>query len=197
MDADGVPIIGQKVDLKLLEPLQQKRTLAYINHFVIQMTGLLNNFACRAESGLMEIDRRSRQIETTLLLLEAKLASIPELEGVTAATETTQPTEAPSPNAPPAPPAPVAPPAPTVEQDGDTTVVEETPAQPDFVPVSKDPRYAKYFKMVTVGIPPAALHVKMQMEGLDPVYLDNPDQPAPPMTESNPQSTDSDASSSD
>ena len=67
----------------------------------------------------------------------------------------------------------------------------------DFVPVSKDPRYAKYFKMVTVGIPPAALHVKMQMEGLDPVYLDNPDQPAPPMTESNPQSTDSDASSSD
>eukprot|EP00116_Pleurobrachia_bachei_P013930 sb/3474192/ len=141
----------------------------------------------------MEIDRRSRQIETTLLLLEAKLASIPELEGVTAAT--TQPTEAAP--APPAPPAPVAPASPTVEQDGDTTVVEETPAQPDFVPVSKDPRYAKYFKMVTVGIPPAALHVKMQMEGLDPVYLDNPDQPAPPMTESNPQSTDSDASSSD
>ena len=34
--------------------------------------------------------------------------------------------------------------------------------------------------MVGVGIPPAALHAKMRMEGLDPIYLDNPDQPAPP-----------------
>ena len=37
MDADGVPIVGQSLDLKLLEPLQHKRTLAYINHFVIQV----------------------------------------------------------------------------------------------------------------------------------------------------------------
>ena len=34
--------------------------------------------------------------------------------------------------------------------------------------------------MVAVGIPPAALHAKMRLEGLDPLYLDNPDQPAPP-----------------
>ena len=38
MDADGVPIVGQSLDLKLLEPLQHKRTLAYINHFVIQVS---------------------------------------------------------------------------------------------------------------------------------------------------------------
>ena len=37
MDADGVPIVGQSLDLKLLEPLQHKRTLAYINHFIIQV----------------------------------------------------------------------------------------------------------------------------------------------------------------
>ena len=37
MDADGVPIVGQSLDLKLIEPLQHKRTLAYINHFIIQV----------------------------------------------------------------------------------------------------------------------------------------------------------------
>ena len=48
----------------------------------VQMTGHLNRFACRAESKLAEVDRRTQQIQTTLLLLEAKLASIPELESV-------------------------------------------------------------------------------------------------------------------
>ena len=64
----------------------------------------------------------------------------------------------------------------------------------DYTPVSKDPRYAKYFKMVQVGIPPAALHAKMRMEGLDPIYLDNPDQPAPPNSEEVVDETDSDGS---
>ena len=42
MDADGVPIVGQSLDLKLLEPLQHKRTLAYINHFIIQVNVMAN-----------------------------------------------------------------------------------------------------------------------------------------------------------
>ena len=66
----------------------------------------------------------------------------------------------------------------------------------DYVPVSKDVRYAKYFKMVAMGIPPAALHAKMQLAGLDPIYLDNPDQPAPPPNEVS-HSTDTDSDSSD
>ena len=61
------------------------------------MTGHLNRFACQAESKLAEVDRRTQQIQTTLLLLEAKLASIPELEGVkleeTASKETAVPAE--------------------------------------------------------------------------------------------------------
>ena len=54
----------------------------HINLEPPQMTGHLNRFACQAESKLAEVDRRTQQIQTTLLLLEAKLASIPELEGV-------------------------------------------------------------------------------------------------------------------
>ena len=37
MDSDGVPLVGQNLDLTKIEPLQHKRTLAYINHFVIKV----------------------------------------------------------------------------------------------------------------------------------------------------------------
>ena len=53
-----------------------------LKYGLVQMTGHLNRFACQAESKLAEVDRRTQQIQTTLLLLEAKLASIPELESV-------------------------------------------------------------------------------------------------------------------
>jgi len=45
--------------------------------------------------------------------------------------------------------------------------------------VSKDPRYAKYFQMVKVGVPLMAIAPKMKAEGLDPSCLENPDAPAP------------------
>ena len=50
--------------------------------------------------------------------------------------------------------------------------------------------------MVHMGIPPAALHSKMRMEGLDPIYLDNPDQPAPPNSGEVAADTDSDSNGS-
>ena len=33
-------------------------------------------------------------------------------------------------------------------------------------------RYAKYFKMVAVGVPKQAIAGKMRMEGLDPAFLE-------------------------
>lgn len=194
MDADGVPIVGQSLDLKLLEPLQHKRTLAYINHFVIQMTGHLNRFACRAESKLAEVDRRTQQIQTTLLLLEAKLASIPELESVKLEEGPPKSDVTAQNQSEPAQSAPAAD-TENTELNPEVRAEEQVPeAAPDYTPVSKDPRYAKYFKMVQVGIPPAALHAKMRMAGLDPIYLDNPDQPAPPNSEEVVDETDSDGS---
>ncbi|KAL5258573.1 hypothetical protein ACHWQZ_G009145 [Mnemiopsis leidyi] len=194
MDADGVPIVGQSLDLKLLEPLQHKRTLAYINHFVIQMTGHLNRFACKAESKLAEVDRRTQQIQTTLLLLEAKLASIPELESVKLEEGPPKSDVTAQNQSEPAQSAPAAD-TENTELNPEVRAEEQVPeAAPDYTPVSKDPRYAKYFKMVQVGIPPAALHAKMRMAGLDPIYLDNPDQPAPPNSEEVVDETDSDGS---
>ncbi|XP_063679082.1 WASH complex subunit 3-like [Bolinopsis microptera] len=198
MDADGVPLVGQSLDLKLLEPLQHKRTLAYINHFIIQMTGHLNRFACQAESKLAEVDRRTQQIQTTLLLLEAKLASIPELEGVKLEEAVSKDNNTAVPVEQTVQSAPVVP-ADKIEEENEqpaaTAAAASEPA-PEYTPVSKDPRYAKYFKMVHMGIPPAALHSKMRMEGLDPIYLDNPDQPAPPNSGEVAADTDSDSDGS-
>ncbi|KAF4080963.1 hypothetical protein AMELA_G00155400 [Ameiurus melas] len=45
--------------------------------------------------------------------------------------------------------------------------------------VAKDPRYARYLKMVQVGVPVMAIKNKMILEGLDPSLLDSPDAPVP------------------
>lgn len=39
--------------------------------------------------------------------------------------------------------------------------------------VREDPRYAKYFKMMYVGVPPAAIMQKMASEGVDPAILNS------------------------
>ena len=44
--------------------------------------------------------------------------------------------------------------------------------------VSEDERFAKYFKMLKMGVPLQAVKNKMKGEGLDDSVLDNPDAPA-------------------
>ncbi|XP_010711430.1 WASH complex subunit 3-like isoform X2 [Meleagris gallopavo] len=45
--------------------------------------------------------------------------------------------------------------------------------------VAKDPRYARYLKMVQVGVPVMAIRNKMISEGLNPDLLETPDAPVP------------------
>ncbi|TRZ03861.1 hypothetical protein DNTS_000494 [Danionella cerebrum] len=49
----------------------------------------------------------------------------------------------------------------------------------NLLTVAKDPRYARYLKMVQVGVPVMAIKNKMMMEGLDPSLLDTPDAAVP------------------
>lgn len=44
---------------------------------------------------------------------------------------------------------------------------EETQPQPESQPISADPRYQKYFKMLQFGVPKPAVKLKMEQEGLD------------------------------
>ncbi|XP_029351468.1 WASH complex subunit 3 isoform X2 [Echeneis naucrates] len=174
MDEDGLPIVGSGVDLTKVPAIQQRRIVAYLNQFVVHTVRFLNRFSTVCEEKLANISLRIQQIETTLCILEAKLSSIPGLEdvtvdgvsqqqtaqanGPTTASQSQQPTQTPPEAAP---------------------LQKAEEAEENVMTVAKDPRYARYLKMVQVGVPVMAIRNKMVMEGLDPNLLDTPDAPVP------------------
>ncbi|TKS90774.1 WASH complex subunit 3 [Collichthys lucidus] len=185
MDEDGLPIVGSGVDLTKVPAIQQRRVVAYLNQFVVHTVRFLNRFSTVCEEKLSNISLRIQQIETTLCILEAKLSSIPGLEDVTVdglsqqkpaqangSTITNQSQEG-----PPAEPLPPAEPAQAAPEAATTQKAEA--AAENVMTVAKDPRYARYLKMVQVGVPVMAIRNKMVLEGLDPNLLDTPDAPVP------------------
>ncbi|CAL8318838.1 unnamed protein product [Lota lota] len=187
MDEDGLPIVGSGVDLTKVPAIQQRRVVAYLNQFIVHTVRFLNRFSTVCEEKLSNISLRIQQIETTLSILEAKLSSIPGLDDVTidsisqrpaAAAETNGLTA--NPNLQPGGPAAVTslPPA----QDSGSIVAPEPKVDlvvDNVVTVARDPRYARYLKMVQVGVPVMAIKTKMVLEGLEPSLLDTPDAPVP------------------
>ncbi|XP_065195130.1 WASH complex subunit 3-like [Sycon ciliatum] len=77
MDSDGLPLVGGGIDFTAVEPIHHRRILAYVNHFVMQTANMLNHWSNTCEEKLVDVDRRIRRLETTMALLETKLASIP------------------------------------------------------------------------------------------------------------------------
>lgn len=204
MDSDGLPLVGPGIDYTKVEAINQKRTVAFINHFVTHTARFLNHFSCVCEDKLEHLTDRLQQLDISLSILEAKLGSIPGLESVTAPASSTPastdtpatPAAAPetSSSAPPAPPpppppggAPAAPPAPEAAAPVD--------AGPPQMTVSQDPRYAPFFKMLKVGVVEQAVKGKMVLAGLNPDLLDDPDAPAPAGDAPPPPKDDSDSDS--
>lgn len=187
MDEDGLPIVGSGVDLTKVPAIQQRRTVAYLNQFIVHTVRFLNRFSTVCEEKLASISLRVQQIETTLCILEAKLSSIPGLEDVTVDEVSLQQqnqTNGLSVNQR------------QKENDhqGPMSHTEDVQSQPEppnikkaeestpeinVVTVAKDPKYARYLKMVQVGVPVMAIKNKMVLEGLDPNLLDTPDAPLP------------------
>ncbi|XP_077684523.1 WASH complex subunit 3 isoform X4 [Eretmochelys imbricata] len=82
MDEDGLPLVGSGIDLTKVPAIQQKRTVAFLNQFVVHTVQFLNRFSTVCEEKLSALSLRIQQIETTLNILDAKLSSIPGLEDV-------------------------------------------------------------------------------------------------------------------
>ncbi|XP_025939680.1 WASH complex subunit 3 isoform X4 [Apteryx rowi] len=137
MDEDGLPIVGSGIDLTKVPAIQQKRTVAFLNQFVVHTVQFLNRFSTVCEEKLSALSLRIQQIETTLNILDAKNniheKGLQKMEVVTENIRT----------------------------------------------VAKDPRYARYLKMVQVGVPVMAIRNKMISEGLNPDLLETPDAPVP------------------
>ncbi|KAL1786641.1 WASH complex subunit CCDC53 isoform X2 [Sigmodon hispidus] len=173
MDEDGLPLMGSGIDLTKVPAIQQKRTVAFLNQFVVHTVQFLNRFSTVCEEKLADLSLRIQQIETTLNILDAKLSSIPGLEDVTVEVSslsvTAVPSESHSENTSEQP----------QESTQDSGLQESEVSSENTLTVAKDPRYARYLKMVQVGVPVMAIRNKMISEGLDPELLERPDAPVP------------------
>lgn len=188
MDADGLPLVGPGIDYTKCEAIYQKRTLAFLNHFVTHTVRFLNKFSGVCEEKLESLSYRIQRLEIMMNILEAKLSSIPGLENVTVpTTDSSVASQSPAGTSQSSAAAPAA-----AAQESETSTPKSEPTTPGTtattpsassekpkVTVSQDPKYAKYFKMLSVGVPEPAVKLKMQQEGLDPNLLNNPNAPVP------------------
>ncbi|KAI2567600.1 WASHC3 isoform 7 [Pan troglodytes] len=167
MDEDGLPLMGSGIDLTKVPAIQQKRTVAFLNQFVVHTVQFLNRFSTVCEEKLADLSLRIQQIETTLNILDAKLSSIPGLDDVTVEVSPLNVTSVTNGAHPEA----------TSEQPQqnstqDSGLQESEVSAENILTVAKDPRYARYLKMVQVGVPVMAIRNKMISEGLDPDLLE-------------------------
>lgn len=170
MDADGLPLVGSGIDLTRVPAIQQKRTVAFLNQFIAHTVQFLNRFSTVCEEKLATLSLRIQQIETTLNILEAKLSSIPGLEDVTLEPSIQSHNVSNGPNSNQNHPSP------TQDQQNVEPSIQikaDSPTE-NANTVAKDPRYARYLKMVQVGVPVMAIRNKMISEGLNPELLETP-----------------------
>ncbi|XP_047406469.1 WASH complex subunit 3 isoform X2 [Sciurus carolinensis] len=170
MDEDGLPLMGSGIDLTKVPAIQQKRTVAFLNQFVVHTVQFLNRFSTVCEEKLADLSLRIQQIETTLNILDAKLSSIPGLDDVSFEVSPLSVTNGSH--------------SETTSEMSQNSTQDSGPQESEvssenILTVAKDPRYARYLKMVQVGVPVMAIRNKMISEGLDPDLLERPDAPVP------------------
>lgn len=199
MDEDGLPIVGSGIDLTKVPAIQQRRIIAFLNQFIVHTVRFLNRFSTVCEEKLSTVSLRIQQIETTLSILEAKLASIPGLEDVTVdGVRLSAQTNGPTVNGSHATGPSTGPPPEVIQQAQGITQEPKAEAMVENVmTVAKDPRYARYLKMVQVGVPVMAIKNKMILEGLEPSLLDTPDAPVPDGVKKGTEEQDDDSSGSE
>ncbi|XP_058462482.1 WASH complex subunit 3 [Malaya genurostris] len=143
------------LDKRELPPTNQKRMVAFINHFILNTVSFLNKFASDCEDKFIDYEHKIQSLEASLLIVEAKIASIDALNsGVNVTNNETESTLK-------------------------AEITEDIPVDPlqesisEEVETVRDARYDKYFKMIQVGVPVMAVKNKIRSEGLDPNYIDN------------------------
>lgn len=142
--------------------------LAFINHFIISTVEFLNRFIANCETKFVEFDAKLQHVESSLIIIESKLASVPDSFVESAGKRSTKE------NNDTAATVTVG-----VETGKDTTdepetktIETEAATEPKGVKVSEDERYKKYFKMLQFGVPAPAVKLKMAADGLDGSLLE-------------------------
>ena len=122
-------VAADGVALSVCEPIDHQLTAQLVNHFVSNTTAFLNSFCATTNKSLNDIAVRISTLQVTLAILEAKLASVPELDEITVKKEESKAAVEPKADGEPAADAPVA-------------------AAPKVMTVREDPAFKTYFNMV-------------------------------------------------
>uniref|UniRef100_A0A915AJS9 WASH complex subunit CCDC53 n=1 Tax=Parascaris univalens TaxID=6257 RepID=A0A915AJS9_PARUN len=192
MTEPDLSFIDADINLRQVRPLDSRRVIACTNFFIMNAIRFLNDFANHVQRSIIAMEDRLERVETKLILLEAEVDSVADIRRLlkknaisdTIATNATQPAEGvsvevtPEKNAAGNIPNSVEVPA-QMRIEEDTSIHEssntEQQTSSSSIKVSEDVRYAKYFRMLKVGVVALAVKQKMASEGIDPSILDNPE----------------------
>ncbi|CAG4934470.1 unnamed protein product [Parnassius apollo] len=158
----------ENLDLTKVAALQQKRTLAFVNHFVVTTAQFLNTFAKQCESKLMQFEEKLEKVDAAMVLLEARLSSIPEVNDSSQTNESVKSLDNSQVKTEEA------------EVDNQTQGIKnteekapETEASTTNDSIQTKPEYERFIKMIQVGVPLEAVKLKVSLEGLDPKVLES------------------------
>lgn len=59
-----------------MPPIEQKRMVAFINHFIVNTVSFLNEFLANVESKFVEFESKLQNIEASLQIVEAKVFDV-------------------------------------------------------------------------------------------------------------------------
>ena len=160
-----------------------EQTLLLLNNFITNTTTFLNVFADSCEKKISNVSAKINEIEITLAVLEAKLNSIPGLDfqGTDlppAAPAVDVPSSAPQVSSSVPAAAAFVPDFAPVPQDNAPPVAAAAAAAPEDsgqIAAKDHPDYARFFKLIRLGVPPPVVAAKISAEGLDPSVLDDPE----------------------
>ncbi|KAK6622027.1 hypothetical protein RUM44_001834 [Polyplax serrata] len=163
MNVEELSMIGPNVDLETVNAINKKRLLAFVNHFIVNTTQFLNNLSKSCEYGLMTLENKIQKLETSIVMLESKLNSVPGLgdDGPVRS----KPVES----------------VKVEENESKEEKVEEAPIGDNEVQLEinsesesgktkekepLDPAYMKYVKMLQFGVPGPAVKLKLVQENV-------------------------------
>lgn len=159
-----IPIIEPTIDCTKVPPINQKRTISFINHFIVHTVTFLNKFTLSCEERLLQFEYKLQRIEASLEILESWLSSIPGLEQNQNTKNSTENNDSKEENV-----------SKINEPDNTKQDIPED-IQTEKQLINKDSRYEKYLKMIHFGVPKEAVKLKMEQEGLNSSILDNESQ---------------------
>ena len=168
MNVEELSMIGPNVDLETVDPINKKRLLAFVNHYIVNTALFLNNLSKSYEQGLMTLENKIQKLESSIIMLESKLSSVPELDDeqqqqqqqdklkIINVTEERVIDKSQDDNNN------------DKEKNIDESVGEIKQEEESLL----DPTLMKYVKMLQFGVPPPAVKLKMEQENVLPSLHD-------------------------